>query len=97
MLDTDDGRGLEYFDEEITNDARIALTWQSPGGRKRERPKDIYEEKEGREGAETSLVGGVGGICTSGEEESRMEELCKCPVRHLAQKGTMLMMTIEKW
>ena len=51
MLDTDDGRGLEYFDEEITNDARIALTWQSPGGRKRERPKDIYEEKEGREGA----------------------------------------------
>ena len=74
--------------KESTDDNRTALTWQLSERRKRGRPKDGGE-------SETSLVGGVGGSCTGGEEESRMEELCQCSKWHLAQKGTMVMISIK--
>ena len=73
--------------KETTDDARTALNKQPRGRRMRRRPKDTYIEKDGGEGAKSVWLEELGGC----EEESRMENLCQCPVRYWAQKGTTMM------
>ena len=67
--------------------------WQPPGKREHGRPKDTW-----RRMAKPGLVGGAGGrggggeaTHANGEEVSRMKELCQYPMRHLLQKGAILM------
>ena len=47
-------------------------------------------ETGGEEGAKPVWLEELAGSCTSGEKESRMKKICQCPVRHLAQKGTVI-------
>ena len=71
----------------MTQDSAYVATTRKKKGRKTER----YIENDGGEGAKPVWFGGVAGSCTSGKEESRMEEFCPCPMQYLVQKGTMMM------
>ena len=71
--------------KESANATRNALTWQPSGRRMRGQSKTHGEGWWGK-------LEVLEGSCTSGEEESRIEELYWYPMHHLAQKGTTMTM-----